>query len=67
MRIEVDVDAKITLKKALVNVEHIHVCRFRSLKGLLPKSRYNKEHRKCLLKSFGKMMGRCMVKASPKK
>jgi hypothetical protein len=69
MRTQVDVDAKTTLEKASVNVEHIHVqvCRFKFVKGLLPKPHSNREHWEGLLKSFGKRMGRCRTRPSPKK
>jgi hypothetical protein len=68
-RTQADIDAKTTLKRTLVNVEHIHVqvCRFKSLKGLFPKLCYSREHWRGLLKSLGERMGRCKAKPSPKK
>jgi len=68
-RTQADVNVKLTLEKALINVERVHVqvCKFKFLKGLLPKPHYSKEHRKGLLKSLGQKMGRCKARPSPKK
>ncbi len=45
LRTQVEVDAETTSKEALINGEHIHVhvCRFKSLKGLLPEPHYNRQ------------------------
>jgi hypothetical protein len=55
LRIQVEVDAKMALEKAPINGEHIHVqvCRFKSLKGLLPKRCYNKQCWKGASKNLG--------------
>jgi len=68
-RTQADVDVKISLEKAPINVEHVRVqvCKFKFLKGLLLEPHYNKEHRKGLLKFLGQRMGRCKAKPSPKK
>jgi hypothetical protein len=69
IRTQADVNVKITLEKAPINVEHVYVqvCKFKFLKGLLPKPHYSREHRKGLLKFLGQRMGKCKARPSPKK
>ncbi len=54
MRTQTDIDASMALDRAPVNAEHVHVqmCKFKSLKGFLPKPHYTREHRKGLSKTF---------------
>jgi hypothetical protein len=51
-RTQIDVDAKIALERILVKAQHIHVqmCKFKSLKGSLPKLHYSRKYWKGLLK-----------------
>jgi hypothetical protein len=60
---EVEVDAKMALEKFPINGEHIHVqvCRFKSLKGLLPEPCYNKQ----CWKGASKKLGQKMSKGGP--
>jgi hypothetical protein len=69
MRTQADVDVEMALERNLVNAEHVHVqvCRFKSLKGLLPQPLYTREHRKGLFKTLQQKMGRFKVGPFPKK
>jgi hypothetical protein len=69
MRTQVDINAETTLERTPFNAKHIHVqvCKFKCLKGLLPKHHYNREHQKGLLRFLGQRIGRCKAGPSPKK
>jgi hypothetical protein len=69
LRTQVEEDAEIVLDKPPINGEHFHVrvCRFKSLKGLLWKLRYNRQCRKGASKNLGKKMAKSKRGPSPKK
>jgi hypothetical protein len=69
LRIQVEVNAKKTLKKAPINGEHIHVqvCRFKSLKRLLPKPHYNKQCQKAASKNPRQKVAKSKGGPSPKR
>jgi len=65
---QVNVDVKTTLENVLINGEHVHVqvCNFKTLKELLPRPRYNKDHKKGLPKKLGQRVPKSKVEPSPK-
>ncbi len=60
LRTQVEVDAETALEEALINGEriHVHVCRFKSLKGLLPELCYNRQCQKGASKNPKQMMAK---------
>ncbi len=70
LKTQVEVNVKTTLEKAPINGEHIHVhvCRFKSPKGLLSKSHYKIMSKRCIKKSGtkdGKIKGGPSLKKQP--
>ncbi len=57
------------MEKAPINGEHVHVqiCNFKTLKNLLPRPCYNKDHRKGLLIFLGQRVPKSSVEPSPKR
>jgi len=64
-----DVVVETTLEKTPINGEHVHVqvCNFKTLKKLLPKPHYSRDHRKGLLKILGQKVPKSNVEPSPKR
>jgi len=60
LKTEVEVDTETALEKILINGEHIHVqvCKFKSLKELLPKHCYNRQCWKGASKNLGQRMSK---------
>jgi hypothetical protein len=69
LQTRIHVDAKTTLEKIPINGEHVHVqvCNFKTLKKLLPRPHYNRDHRKGLLKIMGERVPKSNVEPSPKR
>jgi hypothetical protein len=69
LKTQVDVDAKTTLEKALINGKHVcvQVCNFKTFKELLPRPCYNKDHRKGMPKILGQRVPKSNVEPLPKR
>jgi hypothetical protein len=66
---QIDVDAKTTLEKTPINGKHVHVqvCNFKTLKKLLPRPYYSKDHKKGLLQFLEQRVPKSNVEPSPKR
>jgi hypothetical protein len=69
LQTQVHVDTKTTLEKIPINGDNVHVqvCNFKTLKNLLPRPHYNRDHRKGLLKILGEKVPKSNVEPSPKR